>query len=226
MTDATDITSYYARRASEYEKVYAKPERQAELATLKDLVPQWFNGHKVLEIACGTGYWTEYISKTARSIVATDINEGVLDIARRKSYGQCDVQVRQTDAYSLAGIEGQFTAGFSGFWWSHIPKGRRSEFLQAFHAKLAPGASVVLLENLYVHGSNNPLAPATDEEGNTYSLRRLEDGSEWKVLKNFPAEAEVRWDLSPFATDVEYGAMKYYWWVKYAVVPASKSAKK
>jgi SAM-dependent methyltransferase len=215
MTNPADITSYYARRASEYEKVYVKPERQQELAALKKLLPQWFAGQSVLEVACGTGYWTEFIAKAAVSILAVDINQEVLDIARCKDFGQCSVQVRQADAYSLADIEGEFTAGFAGFWWSHVPKGRRSQFLQAFHAKLVPGARVILLENLYVRGSNNPLSPTTDEEGNTFSLRRLEDGSQWRVLKNFPTEAEVRQDLSPFACDIEYGAMKYYWWAKY-----------
>jgi demethylmenaquinone methyltransferase/2-methoxy-6-polyprenyl-1,4-benzoquinol methylase len=215
MTKPTDITSYYAQRATEYEKVYAKPERQQELATLRELLPRWFAGHSVLEVACGTGYWTEAISKTAQSIVATDINDEVLEIARRKKCGQCSVEFRKADAYSLDGIEGGYSAGFAGFWWSHIPKSRRRPFLQAFHAKLACGALVVLLENSYVHGSNSPLAPTADEEGNTYSLRRLEDGSEWRVLKNFPTEAELRADLYPFATDIEYGGLRYYWWVKY-----------
>ena len=214
MNDPKDITAYYARRASEYEKVYAKPERQQELAFLKQQLPQWFAGQQVLEVACGTGYWTQFIAKAARSITATDINEEVLDIARRKDYGKCGVEIVQADAYNLGAISGVFTAGFSGFWWSHVPKRARTPFLEAFHAKLSPGSPLVFLENLYVHGSNNPMAPEVDGEGNTYSLRRLEDGSEWKVLKNFQTEAELRQDLSPFATAIEYGAMKYYWWVK------------
>lgn len=221
MTDDANITNYYARRASEYEKVYAKPERQHELGILKERLPKWLAGHCVLEVACGTGYWTWFISRTARSILASDINEEVLDVARQKRYGQCSVRFCQADAYSLANIKGNFTAGFSGFWWSHIPKSRRLPFLKAFHMKLVPGAQVVLLENLYVHGSNNPLATEIDNEGNTYSLRSLDDGSEWKVLKNFPTEAEIRQDLSQFATDIEYGAMKYYWWVKYSTPRSS-----
>jgi ubiquinone/menaquinone biosynthesis C-methylase UbiE len=224
LTDPTDIKSYYAQRAGEYEKPYAKPERQPELGALKELLPGWLAGHNVLEIACGTGYWTEHIAKTARSIQATDINQEVLALARRKSYGLCDVRFSQTDAYTLADIDGVFTAGFAGFWWSHIPRSRISNFLQAFHAKLAPGAPVVLLENLYVPGSSSPMASTTDEEGNTYSLRRLENGSEWRILKNFPTEAQLRQDLSPFATNIEYGAMKYYWWARYATTRSVRAA--
>lgn len=216
MTSHTDIKKYYARRASEYEKVYTKPERQDELSLLKDRLPKWFSGHSVLEIACGTGYWTEFIAKAALSIHSTDINEEVLEIARQKDYGQCSVQFDSADAYSLSNIDGSFTAGFHGFWWSHIPKSHRFAFLKAFHAKLAYGATVVMLENLYVHGSNNPLAPETDEEGNTFSLRQLDDGSKWKVLKNYPEKEEVIHDLSLFATNIEYIGMKYYWLAKYS----------
>ena len=36
MTAATDMTDYYARRAQDYEAIYAKPERQADLAANND----------------------------------------------------------------------------------------------------------------------------------------------------------------------------------------------
>ena len=81
---ATDMVQYYADRASEYERIYAKPERQSDLATLKDLIRKTFLDRSVLEIACGTGYWTEVLAGCAQSVVATDINEDVLEIARAK----------------------------------------------------------------------------------------------------------------------------------------------
>src|ERR1051326_861454 len=83
---AGSLLDYYARRAGEYEKIFAKPERQPDLVALRALLPGLFAGRDVLEIACGTGYWTPIISESARSILATDINEEVLDIARHKAY--------------------------------------------------------------------------------------------------------------------------------------------
>jgi len=219
MAKPTDIRDYYARRASEFEKVYARPERQRELAALRQMLPPWFAGEAVLEVACGTGYWTEVIAGAARSILATDVSDEMLDIARRKHYGRCPVALRRADAYTLAGVQGEFSAGLAAFWWSHVPRPRRRPFLEAFHARLAPGARVVLLDNVYVDGSSSPPAPAPDREGNTYSLRRLADGSEWRILKNYPTETEVREDLSPLAAEVEYGAMKHYWWARYIATP-------
>jgi ubiquinone/menaquinone biosynthesis C-methylase UbiE len=59
-----------------------------------------FKGKDVLEIACGTGYWTNIISGSARSITASDLNDEVLEMARSKNY-KCDVQFIKDDAYTL-----------------------------------------------------------------------------------------------------------------------------
>ncbi len=81
-----ELQQYYSRRASEYEEIYQKPERQQDLAKLKILLADLLRGHRVLELACGTGYWTEVIAVTAQSIVATDISEETLALAMRKAY--------------------------------------------------------------------------------------------------------------------------------------------
>ncbi len=55
----TEMTDYYAKRASEYERIYQKPERQEDLRQLQATVAGSFVGLDLLEIACGTGYWTQ-----------------------------------------------------------------------------------------------------------------------------------------------------------------------
>lgn len=82
----TDIISYYKQRANEYETVYHKPERQHDLIQASKILQEIFVDKNVLEIACGIGYWTEVIAKTAHSILANDINETVLYIAKTKYY--------------------------------------------------------------------------------------------------------------------------------------------
>src|SRR6266542_2129620 len=211
-----NLPDYYARRAGEYERIFAKPERQPDLAGLRTLLPRLFAGRNVLEIACGTGYWTPLISGSAGSILATDINEEVLEIARHKTYPKHNVEFKVADAYTLANVTGRFSAGFAGFWWSHVPKQRLPHFLGCFHSKLCPGASVVFLDNNYVEGSSTPIA-RRDEHGNTFQRRKLEDGAEFEVLKNFPAGTELRASVTATVNAVEVTQFNYYWCLRYTL---------
>src|SRR4051812_5278231 len=82
----SELADYYRDRAAEYDAVYDKPERQQDLATLKELLPPLVAGKRVLEIAAGTGYWTQVLAGSAQSILATDLNDETLAIARSRSY--------------------------------------------------------------------------------------------------------------------------------------------
>jgi demethylmenaquinone methyltransferase/2-methoxy-6-polyprenyl-1,4-benzoquinol methylase len=55
---------------------------------------------------------------------------------------------------------------------------------------------VVLMANRYVEGSNHPIH-RRGAQGNAYQLRRLADGSQHEVLKNFPTQAEALAALGP-----------------------------
>ena len=112
-----DLIDYYTRRALEYERIYHKPERQKDLGTLRLLVAEQLADREVLEIACGTGYWTEVIAPAARSVVATDASEAVMDVARHKTYPEGRVRFATADAFDPAAIDGRFTALFAGFFW-------------------------------------------------------------------------------------------------------------
>ncbi|MCH8962143.1 MAG: class I SAM-dependent methyltransferase [Bacteroidetes bacterium] len=215
MTDPT-LLDYYARRIQEYEQIYQKPERQAKLALLKAYLAGLLAGRDVLEVACGTGYGTAHLAPFTRSILATDAAGEVLDVARAKAYPLRRVPFEQADAYALDTITGAFSAGFAGFWWSHVPKARLPGFLSTFHGKLQPGARVVFVDNQYVEGSSTPRS-ATDPDGNTYQERRLADGSRHRILKNFPTDAALRSAVGDAGTNVRYVDFTYYWCLSYAL---------
>jgi demethylmenaquinone methyltransferase/2-methoxy-6-polyprenyl-1,4-benzoquinol methylase len=208
------LRDYYARRAAEYERIYEKPERQKDLLHLREVLGVTFPGDDVLEIACGTGYWTEVIAGSARSIVAVDANAEVLAIAARKDYRACRVSFVTADAYRPIETIPDRTAGFHAFWWSHLPIARIPFFLEAFHAGLAPGARVVMIDNLFVAGSSTPIS-RRDGQGNTYQVRRLADGSEHEVLKNFPTREEIARHLDRRGMDLRFTELAYYWIAEY-----------
>lgn len=214
MTTQTSMVEYYARRASEYERIYHKPERQADLQCLRAIMQHTFADRRVLEIACGTGYWTEIIAHTAASVLATDINEEVLAVARAKPIPAGKAVFRRDDVYALAPMPEKFDAGLAAFWWSHIPRARWRGFLESFHRHFAPGARLVFIDNVYVAGSSTPLA-RTDAEGNTYQTRRLDDGTAHDVLKNFPTPEELRRAVESLATDIHIECLAYFWVLSY-----------
>lgn len=212
------MVDYYAERAREYERIYHKPERQDDLRQLRDFVADTFRGLAVLEVACGTGYWTEVLARSANSVLATDINESVLAIAREKQLG-VNITFREADAYALP-VSRQFNAVLSAFWWSHIPRSELRAFLLGLHSVLCPGARVVFIDNAYVEGSSTPIS-RRDENGDTYQIRRLDDGSIHEVRKNFPTEVHLRETVQEVATEVQVQFLKYYWILSYRVATES-----
>lgn len=213
------MIDYYSKRANEYERIYQKPERQADLGWLKGVLQRELEGHRVLELACGTGYWTEAIAGTAASVHATDASNEVLEIARSKQLDPAKVTFAPGDAYHPLPAIPPFTAGFAGFWWSHVPKHRLPGFLENFHAALSPGSRVVFADNRFVPGSSTPIS-RQDDEANTYQLRTLDDGSRHEVLKNFPTTGELREFLGPFSGDIEVLTSDYFWCASYRTTTA------
>jgi SAM-dependent methyltransferase len=204
------LETYYAKRAREYEQVYEKPERQHELAWLRERIPRLFKGRSVLEVACGTGYWTQYIAPAAHRVYAGDINESVLEIAREKRIAPGKVTFMKADAITLEGAPPGCNAAFAGFWWSHVKKSGVRQFVANLAARLEPGAVVGILDNSWAHGSSTPIS-RTDAEGNTYQMRTLANGEPFEVLKNYPTAAELGEAVRPVAREAHLESLTYYW---------------
>jgi ubiquinone/menaquinone biosynthesis C-methylase UbiE len=216
MNTESSLVSYYADRAKEYERIYHKPERQDDLRRLRSFVGGAFHGVHVFEVACGTGYWTEIVARSAASVVATDINEEVLAIARSKPIDTRKTTFRKENASNLPLFSQRFTGGLAVFWWSHIPKARLRDFLQEFHRIFSPCARIVFIDNCYVEGSSTPIS-RTDKHGNTYQIRRLDDGSTHEVLKNFPTVSELHAAIEGLGGDVRVEFLRYYWILSYVL---------
>ncbi len=207
------LVEYYSRRAPEYEEIYALPERQAELRALGGFLPALVAGRDVLEIACGTGYWTERMAPAARSWLATDLSTAMLDAARRKSYPPGRVRFAVADALgreSLEQLPGRFDALVSGFLWSHLPRAAAPPLLAALARRLEPGARLVFFDNRYVPGSSIPPS-RRDPDGNTWQRRQLRDGSTFEVMKNFPTAGELLAAGRAAGGAVSVVELRYYW---------------
>ena len=204
------MLAYYADRAGVYDRIYARPERQPDLRILEAEIPSALAGREVIEVACGTGYWTQHIARTARRVLATDLTDETLQIARTKNLPEAVVELAIADAFNLPAERGPFDGALAVFWWSHLRPTEGRAFLESLRKCLSPSALVILVDNLFVEGNSTPIS-RRDAEGNTWQARKLGNGATHEVLKNFPTEDELRAAVKGFGNNYRYRALEYYW---------------
>jgi SAM-dependent methyltransferase len=201
---------FYAKSASNHDRIYDRPERQDDLEEMREHVAEVLRGHTVLELACGTGYWTRLIAETADKVVATDVNPEMIAMARLRAMPADKVTLRVADAYDLPADIGDFTAVFIGFWWSHVKREEQEKFLTQLRGKVGKDMFIVLLDDCYVEGSSETVA-RTDMEGNTYQIRTAPDGERYEIPKTYPSDSGLRKKLASSVREIKIVRLEYYW---------------
>ena len=208
------MLNYYNKRLSEYEAIYAKPERQSDLQKLVAQIQSDVAHCSVLELACGTGWWTERLAPHASAWVATDADEGALEVVRHKNIR--GLSATQTlNAYAPQ-ITAPVDCVFAAHWYSHLLHNELDTFFDSVRTCLKPGGRLIMLDNKYVMGSSTPIS-RTDAHGNTYQNRPLKDGSTHEVLKNFPSPAQLKQAGESHHFSVQFEAdlqmqIQHYWY--------------
>ena len=205
-TDDTPLLAaqiaYYRARAPEYDEWWLREGRYDRGASVN---MQWANERtalasalerfrpagRVLELACGTGIWTEKLFPFAAQLTAVDSSPEMLALnaARLKS---ARVRYVTADLFRWR-PDGQFDTVFFSFWLSHVPPERFDSFWRMVCDCLAPGGRVFFVDSL-----RNPTSTAIDnalpKEPTTMLQRRLNDGREFQIYKVFyaPDELELR----------------------------------
>ncbi|HEY8598362.1 MAG TPA: class I SAM-dependent methyltransferase, partial [Thermomicrobiales bacterium] len=166
-----EMAEYYRARAAEYDEWFYRLGRYDHGAEANK---RWHSEAQevfaaydtlgasgdILELAPGTGIWTERLVRTARSVTAVDASEEMIAISRAKLAGRGGEKV----TYQLADIfawrpERQYDAACFGFWISHVPLERLDDFLRTVAAALRPGGKV-----FFVDGRHEPSSTAADHQ--------------------------------------------------------------
>lgn len=210
-----EMAQYYRERAAEYDEWFYRlgrydhgeeannrwhSEAQEVFAAYDALGA---NGD-VLELAPGTGIWTEHIVRTARSITAVDASEEMIAINRAKltGHGVENVTYRVADIFDWR-PERQYDTVCFGFWISHVPRERLDDFLRTVASALRPGGKVFFVDGRHESSSTatDHLLPTAEEQTMT---RRLNDGREYQIVKNFyvPAALAARCAAAGLAVTV------------------------
>jgi SAM-dependent methyltransferase len=184
---------YYRARAGEYDEWWLRTGRydrgetinaqwRTEAAVVSSALAAFHPAGRILELACGTGIWTEQLLPFASQLTALDGSPEMLDInaARLRSPNVCYVHA---DIFSWQPSE-PFDVVFFAFWLSHVPPERFAEFWNLVRSCLAPGGRV-----FFVDSRRDPTSAARDhclpEKEATLLRRRLNDGREFQVYKLF-----------------------------------------
>jgi SAM-dependent methyltransferase len=99
---------YYDSRASTYDQVYAREGRHDQghdanerwLSDLREIEARLAGAQltgQVLELGCGTAYWTRHLAATAERVTAVDGSERMLEAARQRLEGNSAVEFQRTD---------------------------------------------------------------------------------------------------------------------------------
>ena len=212
MKNKKTIVDYYRARATEYEQIYYRdvPKRRQEIADHFKFLEKLAAGKTVLELACGTGYWTQAAAKNAKEVIATDIAPEMIKEAKTKKYNSL-VTFINSDIYDLPFKSAAFDLIIIGFWFSHEPKQNYSKFFEIIKKPLKADGQIWLIDN------NPPAEGAksdflhSDESGNNFKYRRLDDGEEFSILKNYFSKNEL---LDLFSKPFSINQLKhdeYYW---------------
>lgn len=196
--------AYYRVRASEYDAWFLRQGRYdqgeahvqrwfGEVAQLERALAAFPPGGDILELACGTGWWTERLSTYGSSLTAVDAAPEVIALNRKRLPSGGIIYV-QADLFSWQPAH-TFDTIFFSFWLSHVPPERFQGFWDTVRRSLRPGGRVFFIDSSYA-----PEGTARDQTLNSpdavSATRRLDDGRTFDIVKVFyelePLEAQLR----------------------------------
>ena len=143
----------------------------------------------ILELACGTGLWTQSLASVANHLTAVDASPEVIELNRQKIQSRSrSVATGKSVEYIVADLFNwtptqKFDFIFFGFWLSHVPMERFNDFWQMVKLALKPNGQVFFVDSLF-----DPTSPAINhaqlhQQG--YAERKLNDGRIYQVVKIF-----------------------------------------
>jgi demethylmenaquinone methyltransferase/2-methoxy-6-polyprenyl-1,4-benzoquinol methylase len=204
---------YYRARANEYDEWFYRVGRYDrgeennqrwfnEIAIVKDALHKIGAVDDILELASGTGIWTQELLGIGKKITAIDANEEVIAINRSKldlpsiAYYIFDLFTWQPDT--------EYDLVFFAFWLSHVPPNLLDAFLTKVNQSVRAGGQIFMIDSRFEPTStaNNHLL---ENDGNIYKNRKLNDGQEFRIVKIFyqPDELQEKLKQAGFQAEIK-----------------------
>jgi ubiquinone/menaquinone biosynthesis C-methylase UbiE len=175
--------AYYRAVAPEYDEAELRDVTQVDRPELEGALARFAPVGDVLELAGGTGVWTVELARYANRLTVVDASEETLAVNRAKLAPiATPVDFVVADVFEWRPPR-RFDVVFFSFWLSHVPPARFDAFWQVVDQSLRPGGRVFFIDNA------RPTVPtdhvARDDPAQGLSLRRLNDGRQYNIVKVF-----------------------------------------
>jgi SAM-dependent methyltransferase len=141
----------------------------------------------VLEIASGTGIWTEAVIKTANTLTAIDSSKEMLEKCRSRLGTNPKIRYIVADFFDWPPDQAYDAVTFS-FMISHVPASKLDEFVRRTSRCLRPGGKIFFVDQQTQAIKNEEL----EQPGGEVAWRTLENGKRFKVIKHFYTQEEIR----------------------------------
>lgn len=198
---------YYRARSSEYDAWFLRegrydhgPEATArwreEVREVEVALEAFAPRGRVLELACGTGWWTERLAAyVARGLVSaiTAVDASPEVIARNRArlaerYGAPVLdrtRYVEADLFAWTPEARAYDVVFFSFWLSHVPPARAAEFWSTVRGALAPGGRAFFIDSRREETATSRDQALPRDEASVTLTRSLGDGRRFRIVKVF-----------------------------------------
>jgi 2-polyprenyl-3-methyl-5-hydroxy-6-metoxy-1,4-benzoquinol methylase len=184
--------NYYRDRASEYDEWFFRQGRYdrgeahrqqwfVEIAEVESALFATKPSGNMLELACGTGLWTQHLVTFATHLTAVDAAPEVIALNQNRVNSE-SVEYIVADLFNWTPTQ-KFDFIFFGFWLSHVPIEQFIDFWQMVKAALKPNGRVFFVDSLF--DKTSPAINHAELHQQGYSERKLNDGRVYQVVKIF-----------------------------------------
>lgn len=206
--------AYYRARSPEYDQWWLRAGKydrgprflrswDEETDQVRAALDEFGLRGRILEIACGTGWWTPQLAAGAEQVTVIDASSEMLARCRARMAAAgsdaAKLEYLQSDIWEWL-PERRFEAVFFGFWLSHVPEVRFDSFWELVDGALLPGGRVFFVDSAESTGSSRigDLAGTPETE-----RRELNDGRRFDVVKRYFEPGWLRQRLAGIGWDIQ-----------------------
>jgi len=203
--------AYYRARAAEYDEWWYRKGRFdrgedmnkqwfAEAQQVRDLLHQTPKLEHILELAPGTGIWTQELVKLGHQVTAVDASPEMIKI-NQATVQSDNVNYIEADLFTWKAPQ-QYDMVFFGFWLSHVPPEKLQPFLQKVSSMLKPNGHFFMIDSRKIHEST-AVDHTLPEDKNVIMERTLNDGRNFNIIKVFYEREDLRLALGLAGIDAK-----------------------